>query len=303
KSDTILISRPLYHCAVLTGEFIVSLIKGVKIRFCSESFNAAAILRLISDYSVTVFGSTPTLMRILARFSKRYKMQSLKKIVISGECMRTASANEIKDAFKDCDIYHVYGLTEAGPRVCFLPPRMFDIAPDSVGIPLSSVSVKIIREDGETANEYENGILYVKGKNIMLGYYNDQEMTGRVLKNGWLCTGDIAYKDEYGLIRIVGRNDDMIIRAGMNIYPQEIEEILKSDVRTKEVMVCGDASRETETKIAMKISGNFKDENEVREMCVRLLAPYQIPDIIEIVAEIPKNGSGKIIRGKAHVGI
>ena len=135
----------------------------------------------------------------------------------------------------------------------------------------------------------------------MLGYFNDKKKTEETIKDGWLKTGDVAYIDEQGFLNIKGRSDDMIIRAGMNIYPQEIEEILKTDLKVKDVFVYGVPDKNEGMKIAMKISGNFADEKEVREMCLSRLPSFEVPTIIEIVDEINKTGFGKIIRGDKNV--
>lgn len=294
-NDTILISRPLYHCAVLTGEFLTSLIKGTRIRFYSDKFNPVQLLSLISDDSTTVFCGTPSMLGLMARIKEREERCPLKKISVSGEVMSAATSKAIKKAFSGADIYYVYGLTEAGPRVSRLPPELFGMCPYAVGYALDSVSLRVVKPNGVTAGDGEEGILWIKGDNIMLGYYNEPELTEKVLKDGWLCTGDIAVI-EAGLLKIKGRSDDLIIRAGMNIYPQEIEEALKSDSRVSEVLVYGIDNRFSGTQIGMKISGDFSDTDEVRRLCVKLLPSFLIPSVIELVDDLPKNGSGKIIR-------
>lgn len=294
KNDSILIARPLYHCAVLTGEYLISLIKGVNIRFYSGKFNPIILAGLIEKYEITVFCGTPTLMVTISAALKNKKMSRLKTVAISGECLGKASAKRIRNDLKHTDIYHVYGLTEACPRVCWLSPDLFDVMPDSVGIPLKSDKVKIINDAGKLADADEEGVLWVNG-NIMMGYYDDSETTHKVVRNGWLCTGDRASVDKGGYVRIKGRNDDLIIRAGMNIYPQEIEAALKNDERVKEVLAYPVQKKDV-TLIGIEIAGDFADEDEVRKMCREYLCDYQMPAVINIVKELKKNGSGKIIR-------
>ena len=200
--DNILIARPLYHCAVLTGEFLTALVKGTNIRFYSEQFNPAKMLELINEYNVSAFCGTPTLISIMARFSRSVTTDSLRHICISGECMSADVGSKIRTAFRKCNIYHIYGLTEACPRVSYLPPEPFADYPDCVGIPLRSVSIKIINKDGNMCNANEEGVLFVKGNNIMLGYYSDPDKTQSVLKDGWLCTGDIALINDAGFLKI-----------------------------------------------------------------------------------------------------
>ncbi len=292
--DTLLIARPIYHCAVLTGEFLTALIKGTGIRFYSGRFQPAAVLKLIREYRITAFCSTPTLLHMMARFQR--ENTTLRHICISGECMDLETGRRIAAAFKSAAIYHIYGLTEACPRVSYLPPKAFFDYADCVGVPLRSVSVKILDAAKNEVLKGRPGILWVKGKNVMLGYYNDPQKTAEVLKDGWLCTNDVAVINEAGFIKIKGRNDNLIIKAGMNIYPQEIEGALKSDPRVREVLVCGAHDKKIGTQILLTVAGDFKNTDEVRTLCKARLPECQLPSKIRLVDEIPKNGSGKIIR-------
>lgn len=293
-SDTILIARPLYHCAVLTGEFLTALVKGVKIRFYSGAFNPELILKLLKDYSITAFCGTPTLLSMMARFKR--KTYDLKHISISGECMSFETGTRIAEAFPSADIYHVYGLTEACPRVSYLPPHMFREYADFAGFPLKSVSLKILSDDGTEVKKGEIGMLWVKGDNVMQGYYKNPEKTSEVLKDGWLCTGDLALFNTQGLLKIIGRSDDLIIRAGMNIYPQEIESALRIDPRVRELYVCGRHDDKFGVQIVLNIAGDFSDVSEVKELCRICLPAYQMPSKIYLQQALSKSGSGKIIR-------
>ena len=296
SSDAILIARPLYHCAVLTGEFLTALIKGAKIRFYSGKFNPLLILETVRNYEITAFCGTPTLLDMMALFKRKHDEDKLRHICISGECMSRDMGDYIARAFPNAEIYHVYGLTEACPRVAYLPPHMFKEYADCVGVPLRSVSIKIMSYNGVATKNNEIGMLWIKGDNIMAGYYNDPIKTAEVLKDGWLCTGDLAMLSEQGLLKIMGRTDDLIIKAGMNIYPIEIENALRTDPRVRELYVCGQRDENYVTHIVLNIAGDFNDASEVKEMCGVLLPAYQMPTKINLVDELPKNGSGKIIR-------
>lgn len=296
SSDSLLISRPLYHCAVLTGEFLTALVKGTKIRFYSGTFNPAVVLKMLKDYDITAFCGTPTLLSMMARFKRKSDADVLKHICISGECMSMETGLSIAEAFPDAEIYHIYGLTEACPRVAYLPPNKFKKNADCVGVPLHSVSLKIISADGGLVGKNEIGILWVKGDNVMGGYYKNPQKTNEVLKDGWLCTGDLALFTDEGFLKIKGRNDDLIIKAGMNIYPQEIESALKLDYRVKDVFVRGYTDDKLGVQIELNITGDFADVSEVKDLCRTNLSAYQVPTRINLLDDIPKNGSGKIIR-------
>ena len=172
-NDKILISRPLYHCAVLTGEFLTAIEKGSKIEFYYEHFNPQKIIDIIREKNITVFGATPTLFKALISFTKEPDSIPLDKIVISGECLSSQISENIKKAFPHAAIYHVYGLTEASPRVCFLPPNLFDNYGTFVGFPINGVELLIKDKNGNQLKRNKIGILWIKGNNIMQGYYND----------------------------------------------------------------------------------------------------------------------------------
>lgn len=295
SEDTILISRSIYHCAVLTGELLTSLTKGTKIYFYSKPFNPQIILELIAKHRITVFCSTPTLLSRIVYFRNRFPSDSLRHICISGECMNSNLGQAIHNSFPNTKIYHVYGLTEASPRVSYLPPELFFEYSNCVGFPLKNVSIKIINSNGNLCDINEEGVLWVKGKNIMMGYYQDPEKTSSIKKKNWLCTGDIALKNEAGLLEIKGRADEMIIKSGMNIYPSEIEAAIKNDYRVKEVYVYG-YDNKFGKQIGMKVSGDFTCVEEVKKLCSAVLPLFQIPSKIQLKKELEKNGSGKIVR-------
>ena len=126
----------------------------------------------------------------------------------------------------------------------------------------------------------------------MTGYFNDTERTRRTIRHGWLHTGDLGYIGKNGRLYIKGRKDDMIIRAGMNIYPAEIENTLSTDGRVREIQVYGYNKNSTQ-EIGMKISGDFCSVDEVMKMCKQYLPSYQVPSKIELVSELEKNAGGK----------
>lgn len=292
NNDTILISRPLYHSSVLTGEFLVALCAGAKIVFTSESFQPLNILKVLKTNNITVFGSTPTLMTMLSRFVREPCEISVSLLSISGECMTEGMARTIRKAFPNADIYCGYGLSEASPRVAYLPAEDFDDDPTCAGIALPSVKIRIARPNGKDAARGEVGEIFVKGNNVTIGYFDDAERTRNTVRHGWLHTGDLGYISKNGRLYIKGRRDDMIIRAGMNIYPAEIENILSTDGRVCEVQVYGYSKNDTQ-EIGMTISGDFYSEHEVMKMCQQYLPSYQIPSKIDLTSELEKLAGGK----------
>lgn len=300
-SDRILITRPLYHCAVLTGEFLISILKGLDIVFYSGKFNPFAVCSAIRDKQITVMGGTPTLFYHMVSMEKRLKAcKSLRVIVTSGECMTPTVADRIRETFADVYIYNVYGLTEASPRVAYLPPSLFALHATSVGYPLHSLQAKIILDTGEEAPPGMDGELIVKGASIMLGYYGDAEMTAEKIREGWLYTGDIASISEDGLITIKCRKDNLIIKSGMNIYPQEIENEIKQCDGIREAYVYARNDLKGRVLICLLVEAEGVTTDHVAEYCRVHLPLYEVPDVIRIVESIPRNGSGKINRKAEH---
>ena len=287
REDHILIARPVYHCAVLTGELLISLVKGLAISFASGGFNPALLLRRIREQNVTVLCGTPTLFYHLSSMAlRKQETPPLRVMAVSGECMTPLIAEKMRRAFPDAQIYSVYGLTEASPRVSCLPPEGFDSHPLSVGFPLPSLRVRIV--DGE---------LQVAGDSVMKGYYRNRAATERTVVDGWLHTGDIAEMDAQGRIFIKGRRDSLIIRSGMNIYPQEIENAVKQDDRIADALAFGVRDPAVGERIHLHVVSSLSKQ-EIYKVCKARLPGFQLPDVLERVPKIPRNASGKVIRKK-----
>ena len=169
-------------------------------------------------------------------------------------------------------------MTEASPRVTALLPEDFVNHPESVGKPIKNVEIKIV--DGE---------LYVRGTNVTAGYYLNSQLTEEKITDGWLHTGDMAELKD-GFLYIKGRVDDMIIRAGVNLYPQEIENVLLKSPDVREALAL-----ESDGKILVKIVGTVT-KKDVLKLCQDNLPTYAVPEQIDFVESLPKTASGKLVR-------
>lgn len=301
KEDKIMIARPLYHCAVLTGEFLVGLFKGLDMLFFDKKYNPWEIIEHAVKNQINVLCATPTLFNHISIFINRRKiLHHIKKIAISGECLNISIAINIRKGFPETTIYNVYGLTEASPRVSYLPPDKFDCNPESVGIPLQGVQIKIVSEKNyKELPLNSNGLVMVKSPSLMKAYYKNEVLTSKVLSEGWLNTGDIGYVDSNGFLNILSRIDDMIIKAGMNIYPKEIEEQIFRIKQVKECIVYGiksDIGQSIATDIVLNNDYDNMTLKELTELISEILPSYQMPEKINIVSALLKNASGKTIR-------
>ena len=307
KDDNILIIRPLYHCAVLTGEFLISLYKGTNIYFTDTNFIPGKIIKNIEQFNITVLCGTPTILYNLAIYSMNKNTGKEKRIlndiqtaVISGECLTSFMTRKIRKVFETTQIYSVYGLTEASPRVSYLEPKYFDKYPESVGTGLSGVDIKISGDE-----------VYVKSESLMKGYYKDKDLTEQILSplpspqaqqfssaNIWLKTGDVGYIDKNGFLYIKGRLDDMIIKAGVNIYPKEIENKLLELPEIKEVHAYSGKNEICEEIIIDIVPENIKCSITLKEwyrLVSGVLPAFMLPSKINILDKFEISMSGKLL--------
>ena len=280
---TICIGRPLVHIAVLTGELLYALCSGLTVHFYEESFMPRRLLSFFERYQIDVFGGTPTLYRALAR-AARGQIFPIRTAVLSGEVLTETAAREIAAAFPGTEFYHVYGLTEHSPRVSALPPSEFRRRATSVGKPIAGISVRL--EDGE---------LWVRSKSVMKGYLEDEERTRDKITDGWLHTGDLARFDGEGNLYIDGRKDGMLIRAGLNVYPEAIENAVKEEcAEVADCLVYGEQTEGSVT-LCMKYVGEISERDLKRKLAERLNNAL-LPGKIQRVEELPKTPSGKKLR-------
>jgi long-chain acyl-CoA synthetase len=199
-------------------------------------------------------------------------------------------------AFK-AEIIEVYGLTESTGLVTANPVYGIRKA-GSVGISVSGVSAKVVNKHGKELPHGEVGELIFKGPNSTKGYFNLPEETKKKIRNGWVYTGDHAYQDEEGYFFIVGRDKELIISGGYNIYPKEIEEVLHTHPAVNEVAVIGisDSIKGEVPKAFVGLhEGITATEEELLQHCQKNLASYKMPQI-GFVKELPKNSTGKIMK-------
>lgn len=280
--ETICVARPLVHIAVLTGEILYALCCGLTIYFYEEAFMPQRLLTYFIQNEIDVFCATPTLYQTLALISKN-KAFPVKVGVLSGEVLTSRTSENIANAFPKTKFYNVYGLTEHSPRVSALLPDDFAKKPGSVGKTIGDVQLKIV--DGE---------LCVKSASVMKGYYLDETKTVEKIRGGWLFTGDRAHFDDDGYLYIDGRKDGMIIKAGINVYPEEIENAVKENPEIIDCLVFGELT-DAGMVICMKYVGGLEIK-ELRKRLIGRLNPNIIPNKIEKVEELARTASGKKLR-------
>lgn len=190
-----------------------------------------------------------------------------------------------------------YGLTECSPVVAVNPPQL-EAYKGAIGLPVPSTDIMLIDDNGNEVGVGESGELWVKGPQVMKGYYNRPEASDEIFKDGWLATGDIARCDEEGYFYIVDRKKDMILVSGFNVFPNEIEEVAAMHDAVLEVAAIGvphDVSGEVVKLFIVRKDDSLTAEAVITH-CRSHLTGYKVPKHIEFKEELPKTNVGKILR-------
>lgn len=298
SEDKILTLMPLTHSAPLNTFFISGLYCG-----CANvigDFTPKSFLALIDKEKPTFSFSAPVAYLLASKETdlEKYDLSSVRIFAYGGGPLALAAYERVKAAFQNENFYQVYGLTEAGPNGILLRPHEHHTKAGSIGKnPTVNMELRIVRPDGTDTSVHEYGEILLTGDSLMLEYDHNPEETSMVMKDGWIYTGDIAYRDEDGYIYIVDRKKDIIISGGVNIYPREIEEVLAKHSAVLEACVIGVPNEEWgETVKAYVVLNNEVSESELREFASTYLADFKQPRIYEFVEALPRNASGKILK-------
>ena len=226
-----------------------------------------------------------------------HDLSSLRYLTQAGGPMAPALTTRVRAALPQARLYVMYGQTEATARLTWLPPEQLDRKLGAVGIPLEGVSLQVRREDGSLAATDEPGEVWVRGPNVMQGYWHNPQATAEVLRDGWLRTGDLGRLDADGYLWLSGRRSDMIKTGAHRVHPQDVEEAIAELPAVAEVAVVGvdDAVLGQVVKACIVRAGELSAD-QVKAHCRRRLAPYKIPKHVEFLAALPKTASGKVRR-------
>ena len=304
KRDCLICILPLFHSFSSTVCMCLPLYKGAKIIIMRAVRPFKRVIRTIFKYRVTIFVGVPSIYNIISEVKlsrRRSLLNSLfnpVRIYISGAAdLPLAVWHKFKAKFKR-PLLQGYGLTEASPVVS-LNPLGRDDKPNSVGLALPSLKVKVVDHNNREVASGMVGELLVKGDSVMAGYHNLPEETKNVLRQGWLHTGDLAKIDEQGFIYIMGRLKEMINVRGFNVYPREIEDILYKHPKVKEAAVVGVFHRHRgEVPIAFVVGEQGIKEREVLEYLRANIASYKVPLKLVLKDSLVKNSTGKILKRK-----
>jgi long-chain acyl-CoA synthetase len=297
--EIIVTPLPLYHIFSLTVNFIGYIANGGKNILVANPRDIPGFVKILSTSKLTFLTGVNTLFNTLCHDEEFKKLDfSTLKSVIGGA---TSIQKPVADLWKKVTgtaLVEGYGLTETSPVVtCNKIDGTERVG--TIGIPLPSTDIKLMDEDGNEVPQGEPGEIWVKGPQVMQGYYNKPEETAKVLTaDGWLKTGDIAIVSEDGYFKIVDRKKDMIIVSGFNVYPNEVEEVVAMHPKVMEAACIGiEDERSGEiVKIFVVKKDPSLTEAELLEHCKQNLTGYKVPKAIEFRDDLPKTPIGKILR-------
>ncbi len=295
-TDRAITTLPMFHVFALTVVVNAPLIKGATLLIIPR-FSPGEVFKIASDYKATVFAGVPTMYNFLYQFEEGdpKAFETVRLAVSGGASLPVSLLHNFEEKF-NVRVSEGYGLSEASPVTCFNPLDRERKA-GSIGQSISNVENKVVDENGEEVPVGEVGELIVRGPNVMKGYYKLPEETANAIRDGWLYTGDLARKDEDGYFYIVDRKKDMIIVGGYNVYPREVEEILYAHPNVVEAAVIGAPDPDFgEAVHAYVVLKEPMDTTALQAYCAEHIVKYKVPKVIEIIDELPKNTTGKILR-------
>ena len=290
--DNLLCVLPMFHSFGWTCCLITALYTGASITIV-ENFSPRDVIATIRNYGVTVVLGVPAMYGYYATMATPGDLEGVRLFVSGGAALPLEIINSFYNKTNK-KIVEGYGLSEASPVCTFNPLEA--TKPGSICLPIAGVEV-IIKNNGREAAIGEVGEILVRGPNVMLGYYGMTAETGEALRDGWLHTGDLAYKDEDGYIFIVDRKKDLVIVSGLNVYPREVEEVLYQYPAVLEAAVIGMPDQRRGEIVRAFIVVKEGMEITKKEMLNYLkmnLAPYKLPRGITELKSLPKTSTGKI---------
>jgi long-chain acyl-CoA synthetase len=303
--DRIVGVLPLFHVLAMADTLIPMAYYGAGLSLIPQ-YSPMDLLKNIEQVQATVLIAIPTMyvhMLQVARAGKATIPKSLRECISGGAPLPLKVIQEFEDVFKT-HIAEGYGLTETTSAVC-LNASGESYRPGSTGPPAPGVDIRIFDEVDSELPVGEVGEIVIRGGVVTKGYYNAPDETAEAMRNGWFHTGDMGYKDEKQYIYITDRKKDIIIRGGFNISPREVEEVIYSFGKIKDVTVIGVSDknqREAVKAFVVLKEGENSSAKEIIDHCKEYLSPFKTPKYVEFRDALPKSATGKVLRKELKEG-
>jgi acyl-CoA synthetase (AMP-forming)/AMP-acid ligase II len=301
ERDTVLSPLPLFHSYALNLSVLSILATGAT-EYIMEKFSTSEAVRLLKTGEFTYFPGVPTMFHYLlqaTRSEANVRFPNLRLCASAGAIM-PATLNREFESHLGVPLLDGYGITETSTMVTMNWPTGSRVM-GSCGIPVPGLAVRVVDLKGDDVAAGQEGELIVHGPNVMPGYHNKPEETRNALRNGWYHTGDLAKSDANGFLTITGRLKELIIRGGQNIAPAEIEEVVNTFEAVLDCAVVGvphEHLGEVPALFVVPRPGKSVESEALLAHCRAQLSAYKVPYSVQLIAEIPRTGSGKIIRYK-----
>lgn len=302
EHDCVLSPLPLFHSYALNLSVLGILACGAS-EFIMERFSTTEAVKLLKTGEFTFFPGVPTMFHYLLQATRsegELTFPNLRLCISAGAIMPATLNREFEDRF-GVPLLDGYGITETSTMVVMNWPTGARVM-GSCGVPLPGLAVRIVDPaSGADVAAGKEGELIVRGPNVMPGYHNKPEETAKALQAGWYHTGDLARSDGNGFLTITGRLKELIIRGGQNIAPAEIEEVVNAFEPVLDCAVVGiphEHLGEVPALFVVSRPGRAVETEALLIHCRAHLSAYKIPHMVQLIAEIPRTGSGKIIRYK-----
>jgi long-chain acyl-CoA synthetase len=294
RGDVLGMVLPLFHVNAQLVTTVMPMLMGAQVAMW-DRFSASTFWDTVARFEPVTFSAVPTMLAALlhAPGADEAETNTVRYVVCGAAPLSPALFRRFEEKF-GIAILEGYGLTEGACCSTINPfygPRKIG----SIGLPVRGQDVRIVAADGTTAPVGEPGEVCCRGPNVMQGYLNRPDANAETLRDGWLHTGDVGYRDEDGFFFLVDRKKDMIIRGGENIYPREIEDVLLEHPAVQEAAVIGRPhevrGEEVHAVVALAEGADLAD---VEQHCRDRLARFKVPVSWEVLDELPKTSTGKI---------
>jgi long-chain acyl-CoA synthetase len=300
--DTVLSPLPLFHSYALNLSVLGILATGAT-EHIMEKFSTSEAVKLLKTGEFTYFPGVPTMFHYLLQATHAEKDVTFPnlRLCASAGAIMPATLNREFESHLHVPLLDGYGITETSTMVTMNWPSGGRTL-GSCGLPLPGLAVRVVDPaSGRDVEANQEGELIVRGPNVMPGYHNKPEETRNALREGWYHTGDLAKSDENGFLTITGRLKELIIRGGQNIAPAEIEEVVNTFEAVLDCAVVGiphEHLGEVPALFVVPRPGKTVESEVLLAHCKVHLSAYKVPHMVQLIGEIPRTGSGKIIRYK-----
>ena len=292
RDDVIFCPAPLFHSfGLATFTFAAGL--GATM-VMPQKFDPEDSLRQIEEFGATAASFVPVMIQRILRLEEdvrnRYDLSSLRIVMASGSAMSPGLRRAAMGLFGDV-LYDLYGSTEVG-WVTIATPEDMKKREKTVGKPVPGIDVAVFSKDGRKLPTNETGELFIKSNILFEGYTSGESKDER---DGYMSIGDLGRIDHEGYLFVEGRSDDMVVVGGENVYPVEVEEIIESITGVDEAAVLGVTDEEYGEVLAAFVVGSVT-EDDVVSQCKEELASYKVPKRVEILDELPRTSTGKVLK-------